>query len=40
MRTEIVNKVLNIAGLGPNDDENNNEVFLRRVKLDACDLYL
>ena len=39
MRTEIVNKVLNIAGLGPNDDENNNkEVFPTRVKRDACDL--
>ena len=34
--TEIVNKVLNIAGLGPNDDENNNkEVFPTRVSLDA-----
>ena len=39
MRTEIVNKVLNIAGLGPNDDENNNkEVFPTRVKQDARDL--
>ena len=35
MSTEIVNKVLNIAGLGPNDDENNNkEVFPTRVKWD------
>ena len=33
MCTELVNKVLNIAGLGPNDDENNNkEVFPTRVK--------
>ena len=32
-RTEIVNKVLSIAGPGPNDDENNNkEVFPTRVK--------
>ena len=39
MRTEMVNKVLNIAGLGPNDDENNNkEVFPTRVKRDARDL--
>ena len=38
--TEIVNKVLNVAGLGPNDDENNNEVFPTRVKWDTCDLYL
>ena len=38
MRTEIVNKVLNIAGLGPNDDENNKEVFPTRVKRDARDL--
>ena len=38
MRTEIVNKVLNIAGLGPNDDENNKEVFPTRVKWDARDL--
>ena len=38
MRTEIVNKVLNIAGLGPNDDENNNKVFPTRVKQDARDL--
>ena len=38
-RTEIVNKVLSIAGLGPNDDENNNkEVFPTRVKRDARDL--
>ena len=35
-RTEIVNKVLNIAGLGPNDDENNNkEVFPTKVKRDV-----
>ena len=40
MRTEVVNKVLNIAGLGPNDHESNNEMFLTRVKWDACDLYL
>ena len=33
MHTEIVNKVVNIAGLGPNDDENNiNWVFPTRVK--------
>ena len=38
MHTEIVNKVLNIAGLSPNDDENNNKVFPTRVKWDACDL--
>ena len=39
MHTEIVNKVVNIAGLGPNDDENNiNCVFPTRVKRDACDL--
>ena len=39
MRTEIVNKVLNIAGLGPNDDENNNkEMSSTRVKRDARDL--
>ena len=39
MRTEIVNKVLNIAGLGPNDDESNNkEVSPKRVKRDARDL--
>ena len=39
MRTEIVNKVLNIAGLGPNDDENNNkEVFSTKVKRDAREL--
>ena len=31
MHTEIVNKVLNIAGLGPNDDENNNKVFPTRM---------
>ena len=31
MHTEIVNKVLNIADLGPNDDENNNKVFLTRM---------
>ena len=34
MRTEIVNKVLNIAGLGPNDDENSSKVFPTRVKWD------
>ena len=38
MRTEIVNKVLNIAGLGPNDDENNNKMSSTRVKRDARDL--
>ena len=39
MLTEIVNKVLNIAGLGSHDDENNNkDVFLTRVKRDAHDL--
>ena len=38
MRTGIVNTVLNIAGLGPNDDENNKEVFPTRVKWDAHDL--
>ena len=39
MRTEIVNKVLNIAALSPNDDENNNkEVFPTRLKRDARDL--
>ena len=39
MRTEIFNKVLNIAGLGPNDDENNNkEVLPTRVKRDPRDL--
>ena len=32
MPTEMVNKVLNISGLGPNDDENNNKVFPTRVK--------
>ena len=37
MCTEIVNRVLNIAGLGPNDDENNNKVFPTRVKRDAHD---
>ena len=37
MRREIVNKVLNIAGLRPNADEsNNNEVFPTIVKRDAC----
>ena len=38
MHTEVVNKVLNIAGLGPNDDENNKEVLSARVKRDARDL--
>ena len=39
MRTEIVNKVLNIAALSPNDDENKNkEVFPTRVKRDPRDL--
>ena len=39
MRTEIVNKVLTIAALSPNDDENNNkEVFPTRLKRDARDL--
>ena len=38
MCTEIVNKVLNIAGLGPNDDEKNNKVFTTRLKRDVCDL--
>ena len=38
MHTEIVNKVLNIAGLGPNDDENNNKVFPTKLKQDARDL--
>ena len=32
MPTEMVNKVLNISGLCPNDDENNNKVFPTRVK--------
>ena len=27
MRTAIANKVLNIAGLGPNEDENNNKEY-------------
>ena len=31
MHTEIVNKVLNIADLAPNDDENNNKVFPTRM---------
>ena len=38
MRTEIVIKLLNMAGLRPNDDENNNKLFSTRVKRDARDL--
>ena len=39
MRTEIVNRVLDIAGLSPNDDESNNkETNPKRVERDANDL--
>ena len=39
MRTEIVNKALIIAGLGSNDDENNNkEVLSTRVKHNIWDI--
>ena len=39
MHTQMVNKVFNIAGLGPNDDESNNkEVLPTGVKRDARDL--
>lgn len=39
MGTEIGNLVLNIAGLGLSDDENNNrEVLPTRVKQDPRDL--
>ena len=39
MRTEIANKVLNIAGMGQNDDENFNKTNNpKRLKRDAQDL--
>ena len=39
VHTEIFNKVFNIAGLGPKDDENNNkEVLPTRMKQDTHDL--